>query len=71
MARPRSSHQMAEIDRYNPTHDDEEAPHQLLKPFTQDLHPVLAVCDHSDDIADTLVALSGGAVSFNNVQYAQ
>lgn len=32
---------------------------------------MLAVCDASDLIADTLVALAGGAVPHENVQYAQ
>lgn len=64
--------QVSEVDRYSPSEDDEEAIRQLLKPFTQDLHPILAVCDQSDAIADSIVALSGGTVpSLGNVQYEQ
>lgn len=62
---------MAEVDRYDPSEDDEERPRQLLKPFTQDEHPVLAVCDVSNAIADTLIALSGGSIPHKNVQYEQ
>ena len=62
---------MSEIDCYAPSADDEEARSQLLKPFTQDAHAVLAVCDHSDAIADTLIVLSGGAIPHKNVQYEQ
>lgn len=62
---------MSEVDRYAPSDDDEEAKGQLLKPFTQDAHPVLAVCDYSDVIADTIISLSGGAIPHKNVQYEQ
>lgn len=63
---------MSEIDRYSPSEDDEDAPGLLLKPFTQDCHPVLATCDRSNAMADAILALSGKEVpSRVNVQYQQ